>query len=198
VPLLDERLAALHDAGRVLLSKFGGTAANLVAEAEQSARKLVHLVVDNFTSYRDEFEFEGHRIGIYKRAQIFVADLWACFEGQGYGQFDDVDFLTAFADYRVPQMLETFGVLAYDKSLKQCLESGILLASGSREEIEIRACTVHAVELLKEEIAKLLPRESDELKKLNSALLDHHLWDLCKAKSTVLRLPFHKTRSWFY
>jgi hypothetical protein len=35
-----------------------------------------------------------------------VADLWALFEGKGRGQFDDIDTLTMFADYRVPQSLQ--------------------------------------------------------------------------------------------
>jgi hypothetical protein len=37
---------------------------------------------------------------LYKRAQILVADIWACFEGQGYGEFNDIDEITMFADYR--------------------------------------------------------------------------------------------------
>lgn len=40
----------------------------------------------------------------HKRVQILVADLWACFEGQGHGKFDDIDHITMFADYRVPQV----------------------------------------------------------------------------------------------
>ena len=34
---------------------------------------------------------------MYKRAQILVADLWACFEGKGYGYFEDIDKITMFA-----------------------------------------------------------------------------------------------------
>lgn len=36
-------------------------------------------------------------IRFYKRAQILVADLWACFEGEGYGYFHDIDTVTMFA-----------------------------------------------------------------------------------------------------
>jgi len=39
-------------------------------------------------------------VHILKRAQILVADLWACFEGQGLGAFADIDAITMFADYR--------------------------------------------------------------------------------------------------
>lgn len=32
-----------------------------------------------------------------KRAQIFVADLWAAFNGEDYGEFNDIDKITMFA-----------------------------------------------------------------------------------------------------
>lgn len=39
-------------------------------------------------------------VAIYKRAQILIGDIWACFRGQGLGQFNDIDTITMFADYR--------------------------------------------------------------------------------------------------
>ena len=58
---------------------------------------LVNLITDYFPSFRDEAQFEGSTVHFYKRAQILVADLWACFEGEDYGQFFDIDKLTMFA-----------------------------------------------------------------------------------------------------
>ena len=43
------------------------------------------------------FSFE---VTIYKRAQILVADIWACCGAKGYGEFKDIDVITMFADYR--------------------------------------------------------------------------------------------------
>ena len=40
-------------------------------------------------------------VSFYKRAQILVADIWACFEGKDYGEFHDIDTITMFADYRL-------------------------------------------------------------------------------------------------
>jgi hypothetical protein len=40
------------------------------------------------------------QVFLYKRAQIFVGDVFGAFNGQGLGQFDDIDKLTMFADYR--------------------------------------------------------------------------------------------------
>lgn len=31
----------------------------------------------------------------------------ACFDGQDFGYFDDIDSITMFADYRVPQVYTT-------------------------------------------------------------------------------------------
>lgn len=39
-------------------------------------------------------------VSFYKRAQILIADIWACFEGKTFGEFLDIDSLTMFADYR--------------------------------------------------------------------------------------------------
>jgi hypothetical protein len=42
----------------------------------------------------------GPAVYLLKRAQILVADLWGCFQGEGHGHFEDIDTLTMFADYR--------------------------------------------------------------------------------------------------
>ena len=40
------------------------------------------------------------KVRFWKRVQILVADIWACFENEGEGHFYDIDFLSMFADYR--------------------------------------------------------------------------------------------------
>lgn len=44
---------------------------------------------------------QARQVFFYKRAQIFVGDVWGAFGGQGLGAFDDIHCLTMFADYRV-------------------------------------------------------------------------------------------------
>jgi len=60
-------------------------------------------------------------VAILKRAQILVADVWACCGGRGLGEFNDIDEITAFADYRIPQSLVWLGVLEYSDSLLETL-----------------------------------------------------------------------------
>ena len=53
----------------------------------------------------------------YKRAQIFVADVFGAFQGQDLGRFSDIQELTMFADYRVPVVLRLKGILEYSTPL---------------------------------------------------------------------------------
>jgi len=62
-----------------------------------SAAALVNLVAEKFPCFRDSARFEGKTVRFHKRAQILVADLWACFEGRSFGQFHDIDKITMFA-----------------------------------------------------------------------------------------------------
>lgn len=54
---------------------------------------------------------------LYKRAQIFAADVWGAFGGAGLGTFSDLHRLTTFADYRVPVVLRQLGILNYSAQL---------------------------------------------------------------------------------
>ena len=65
----------------------------------------------------------------------------------GVAEFDDLDRLTVFADNLVPHVLRMDGVLRYDPELAARIDAGELLEPGA-EELEIRACAVHACELL--------------------------------------------------
>lgn len=53
-----------------------------------------------------------------------MGDIWACFKGEGIGKFLDIDYLTMFADYRIPQILLHFGAIRYSNALMTKLESG--------------------------------------------------------------------------
>ena len=77
----------------------------LIEKADHSAGKLVNLLVKYFPSFRDEARFDGRKVRLFKRAQIFVADLWAAFNGSSPGAFDDIGHLTMFAGKSVCNIL---------------------------------------------------------------------------------------------
>jgi hypothetical protein len=64
-----------------------------------------------------------------------VGDIYSAFEGKDIGEFHDIEKLTMFADYRVPQILYHLGVLEYSKELQQMIEKGALLEHGGVYEV---------------------------------------------------------------
>lgn len=198
VPLLIQRHEAIKDYGRVLCNMFGGSFVNCILNCNKSCQKLLSEVIESFPSFRDEGTFEGIQVSFYKRAQILVADLWACFAGKGFGEFHDIGTLTAFADYRVPQVLVFFGALHYSDHLNQLLGEGKSLQNGDREEMEIRGATIHACELVREDL-KQRSCEDPKLDEVNSVLVDFCLWNYRRKHANALKpVPFHRVRTIYY
>jgi hypothetical protein len=83
-------------------------------------------------------------VPFFKRAQIAAADLALA----GIAPAADLHRLTLFADNLVPHVLRLDGVLAFDDDLVARIERAELLEHDSPAEVEIRACALHAVELL--------------------------------------------------
>ena len=182
---------AWRDLGRYLETRFEGSFTGLVEEAVASAERLVSLLAE-MPAFDDVAEYgeTGLRVPFYKRAQLTVADLHLAFGGRGPGRFDDLSRLTVFADNQVPHVLRIDGLLAFEDDLARRIEGGEEIGAGTREEIEIRAATVHAVELLSTELAAggrgTLPWELDQL-----------LWNRGLGPRYGERPP-HRTRTVFY
>lgn len=202
VPLLKERVACLHEVGAKLLEKYDGDFKNVVIAAGGSAKKLLALIVEEFPRFRDEATFNGQKVSIYKRAQILVGDMFACFQDEGLGHFDDLyDSITMFADYRVPQVLVHFGALTYNEELQKGLTADKMLINGEPKEVEIRGASIYIVEVAKEMVVEELKNNHPNIpsKHVNSILLDHFLWDYRRANAELLAyIPFHKTHSIYY
>lgn len=195
IPLLDERITCIREAGRILMVEFDCSVLELIQEAEQSAATLVNLLVTRFPCFKDIAIFENETIHFYKRAQIFAADLWACFEGQKHGTFNDIDIITMFADYRIPQMLHSLGCLRYSPSLESRIRNLTQLESGGSWEIQLRGCSIWCVELIRREILRQHPKAE-----VNAILIDFFLYDTMKEREVEAKetIPHHRTRSIWY
>eukprot|EP00284_Hemiselmis_tepida_P002859 CAMPEP_0174946156 /NCGR_PEP_ID=MMETSP1355-20121228/83386_1 /TAXON_ID=464990 /ORGANISM="Hemiselmis tepida, Strain CCMP443" /LENGTH=338 /DNA_ID=CAMNT_0016193565 /DNA_START=202 /DNA_END=1218 /DNA_ORIENTATION=- len=193
LPLSTERVRLVKEVGEVLMDKYDGKAAELVRRAEGSAEKLVGLVTEGFAGFRDHAVYKGSQVFFYKRAQIFVADVWGAFRGEGLGSFKDIASLTMFADYRVPQILEACGVIVYSESLRRRIADGDTLTAGSEEECEIRACTVQAVEMIKQAL------KGEHGVGALSVQVDWYLWQEGEKKAAAgLLPPHHRTLTVYY
>jgi hypothetical protein len=121
------------------MQKYQCSFTQCIEAVDHSAAALVNLLVRDFPCFNDEVCFENRKsVRFLKRAQILVADLWACFDGESYGEFNDIDKITMFADYRVPQILNTLGCLWYSPLLDHAIRQKKLIESGHTWEIQLR------------------------------------------------------------
>jgi hypothetical protein len=168
-PLMRLYAEALRDLGRFLGPR---RSLDLVAQAKGSAERLATMLARGMRFFDDR--------GFYKRAQIVPSDLALA----GVAEFEDLDRLTIFADNLVPHVLRVDGVLRYEPGLAAHIDAGKPLPPG-RAEREIRACALHACELLSQR-TDIPPR-----------VLDVALWNRGQAPE-YKAIPRHRTRSVFY
>lgn len=134
---------ALSELGAHVRDRHGGSFLALARCGEGSAVALAeHLA--GLPTWLDVSPYGGERVPFFKRAQLAAADLHL----QGIAPAGDVAALTLFADNLVPHVLRIDGVLEFDDELVARIDRGELIEHDSPEEVEIRACAVHAVELL--------------------------------------------------
>jgi hypothetical protein len=190
VPLLAERAANLREVGQGLLARFGGRFSQAIEQAGQSAAALVRLVARHFPSFNDVANYRGREVRFYKRAQLLATDLAGAFHGRDLGEFHDLDQLTAFADYKLPQVLRYYGALVYSPALAARIDRREELPAGSPEEIEIRAATVWAVEELGHRLAAAG-------QPMPAWQIDWALWNLGQELPSDAP-PYHRTRTIFY
>jgi Queuosine salvage protein len=141
-PLMAQFAAALRDVGAHLHRDHDGRFLG-VAEAANSIPALAGILAA-WESFADTSSYEGQAVPFFKRAQLAAADLHRA----GLADLPGIDSLTAFADNLVPHVLRLDGILHLDPDLTARIEAGDLLTHGSPGEVELRACAVHAIELL--------------------------------------------------
>ena len=168
--MFEDRVRILNETGRILLARFGGQALSLAEEADWQSDRIAALACDQFPSFRDIHRYRSLDVPILKRAQIFASDLAETMTRNKGPAIQARETLTAFADYRVPQILRHLGILLLDGTFERQIEAGELIPPSSDEETELRACTIHAVERMK---AALLERRKVDMA---SWLVDEYLW----------------------
>jgi hypothetical protein len=172
---------SLRDLGRHVLEDHGGSFEALVDMARGSAVALVEQL-SRWDCFTDVSTYDGLELPFLKRAQIAAADLHRA----GVVTVEDSERLTMFADNLVPHVLRLDGLLTFEPGLVQRIEREELIEHGSPEEVEIRACAVHAVELL----AAARPG-------ICAAEIDQRLW-LRGQQARYKSVPRHRCRCTAY
>jgi hypothetical protein len=150
----------------------------------------VRLVLRRYRTFADtgtwrQADGRTLEVALLKRAQILAADLAGALAGTELAITRDLELLTAFADYKVPQVLRQLGILRYAPWLAARIRRREQLPAGSAAEVQIRAATVQACERLVAAV-RALGQET------TAAELDWRLWTLGQSLPGDAE-PYHRT-----
>jgi Queuosine salvage protein len=180
---------ALNRLGAWVIDQHGGDYLGFLRGATRAEEAVAALLAMPF--FRDAATYGDSEVLFLKRAQILVHDLKIAAPDHPLLAFDDFGELTIFADNIIPFVLRADGVLRYDDWLERRIQNGELIASGSFEEIEMRACALHAAELLHDAIVgaggTTTARE-----------IDQALWTRGQELKARVTTKPHATRCTFY
>jgi len=190
IPLFNERLKILRENGKILAEKYNGQFSKVLEKSENDALRLLEILTADFPSFDDTAQYNCQKVIFHKRAQLAISDIYRTFKGKKFGNLKNIDQLTAFADYKIPQSLRNLGILEYAPELAAKIDNKIQIPAGSEEEVEIRANAIWAIELMKKE---LKAKNFD----VTSMDIDSYLWLLGQNKSPNDR-PYHLTKTIFY
>jgi hypothetical protein len=190
IPLFEERWKITKAIASVLMERYDGDFGKFVKDANGDAHKLLEMIIGQLAAFEDIASYKGKTIYFYKRAQLLIEDINQVFGGEGYGDLINLDGFTACADYKLPQSLRKLGIISYSKNLKEKIDNLVQLPKGSPEEVEIRANTIWAVEMIKKELQMVG-------KSTSSMGINDHLWLMGQKKNSDDK-PYHRTLTTAY
>lgn len=150
---------------------------------------LIDRLVAEFPRFDDTAVYEGREVVFHKLAQLGIWMLYGAVPREMF-PLEDPERLTAFADYILPVALEVMGILRYDAELERTIAAGEPIPARSPEEVEIRAHTIYATELLTEEVNRIRP----PARQVIVPQIDYRLWS---HYHETFR-PHHLTRTIMY
>lgn len=195
IPMLNERLKIFKEVGKVLTEKYDGHFYNLVEASNNklfnNGNGLIEKLIKNFPSFDDSAMYKGKKVIFNKRAQLAGGMIYEKFLPEKK-LFKDIDKLTIFADYVLPKGLRDMGILNYDHILEEKVDNQKLIKKNSREELEIRASTIHIADILIKRINKLRNNKN----KINALHIDYKLWS--ESRKYKEGKPHHLTKTIAY
>lgn len=176
--------ASVKEVGAFIMAQHGGSFTAFIESCQGSAENFVYALT-RLASYNDTCCYRGQRVPFYKRAISCAADMQDMFAHKGEVLFNDINALPCLADCDIPHVLRVDGILRYNEELTSIVDGKELIEAGCEYEIELRACAVHAVEIM----AAKSGRSAIEL--------DRILWHRAQEEAYKVLTP-HRCETKFY
>ena len=177
MPMMSERLDILLNVGAKLSDDYEGDWMNFINAGPKklydNGEGLIERLTSEFPRFDDTSQYaEKYNVHFYKLAQLAFWGIHAELAGTGDFYIEDMQSMSAFADYIVPVALEVMKIVEYSEELRNKITNGEIIARDSLEEIEIRSTSLYITAKLTEEINKRRPAE----KSIIIPHLDYRLW----------------------
>ena len=177
MPMMAERLDILLNVGAKLSDDYEGDWMNFINAGPKklydNGEGLIERLTSEFPRFDDTSQYaEKYNVHFYKLAQLAFWGIHAELAGTGDFYIEDMQSMSAFADYIVPVALEVMKIVEYSEELRNKITNGEIIARDSLEEIEIRSTSLYITAKLTEEINKRRPAE----KSIIIPQLDYRLW----------------------
>lgn len=183
--LKPERVEILNEVASKIISLFNSSIFELLESTKYDATLLIELLLTEFNSFNDTSLYNNREVHFNKRAQLLAADINFLLIKHGAKGLKNIEKITACADYKIPYILREFGIISYSSELCNLVDNRNQLEKGSKEEVEIRAYAIWAVELMKQEYNKLgILIESHQI--------NDFLWMISQIKNPIYK-PYHLT-----
>ena len=177
MPMMSERIEILNEVGEKLSSTYKGDWMNFINQGPRKlyseGEGLIERLIVEFPRFDDKSSIDdGQEVHFYKLAQLAFWGIHGELSGAGHFVVEDMEKMSAFADYIVPVALEVMKIISYSDNLKDKIMNGEIIERDSIEEVEIRAVSLYATAVLTQEVNKRRPLD----KQIIIPQLDYRLW----------------------
>lgn len=185
IPLLEERYKIVINIVKVVNKKMEGNFYSYVKDINYD-QVLFNIIIENFKNFEDTRIYQGRIIYFYKLAQLLTSDILHVIK---FKEGKEVDYsnLLGCADYKIPQVMQAFGILEYDEELMSLLDSKTEIKENSEYEVEIRASMLVVINYVWERVNRMIDRID----------INDFIWSLGQDKTKDYK-PYHRTRTTSY
>ena len=155
IPLIQDRYQNLEKMN-MFLKKYDKSFYDIIKDLNTD-RELLEFIIDNLDYFEDIASYKEKEILFYKRAQLLTSDILHVKENK---EKINVQYcnLIGCADYKIPQVMRCYGILEFNKTLAQKVDTQVELKENSDEEIEIRASALKVIGYIYEKLDKKYSR----------------------------------------
>tara|TARA_B100000683_G_scaffold187546_1_gene180779 strand:+ start:589 stop:1569 length:981 start_codon:yes stop_codon:yes gene_type:complete len=194
MPMLEERVEILNSVGTKLVDSYEGDWLKFINKGPQklysAGEGLIERLVLEFPRFNDSSIYLDKEVNFYKLAQLAFWGIHGELADTGYFRIEDMESMSAFADYIVPVALVVMKITKYSNDLEEKIMSGKMIERDSNEEIEIRAASIYATAKLTESVNK----RREGVENIMIPQLDYRLWKHYHAT----HFPHHLTYTTMY